>query len=71
MNGNPDFVKLAEAYGAAGRRVVKKNEVEDAIRWSQTIKDRPCVLDFVVVEEENVFPMIPSGKSLEQMMDMA
>ncbi len=71
MNGNPDFVKLAEAFGAAGRRVVKKNEVEDAIRWSQTITDRPCVLDFIVVEEENVFPMIPSGKSLEQMMDMA
>lgn len=71
MNGNPDFVALAKAFGAEGRRVEKKAEVEEAIRWSQTVKDRPCVLDFIVVEEENVFPMIPSGKSLEQLMDMA
>ena len=49
--------------GATGRHVVRKNEVDDAIRWSQTITDRPCVLDFVVTEEENVYPMIPSGKS--------
>jgi len=71
MNGNPDFVKLAGAYGATGRRIDKKEEVEEAIRWSMTIKDRPCVLDFIVTEEENVFPMIPSGKSLDQLMDMA
>ncbi len=71
MSGNPDFVALAKAYGATGRHVVKKEEVEDAIRWSKTITDRPCVLDFVVTEEENVFPMIPSGKSFEEIMDMA
>ena len=71
MSGNPDFAKLAEAYGAAGRRVTERSEVEDAIRWSKTVNDRPCVLDFIVVEEENVFPMIPSGKSLDQLMDMA
>ncbi len=71
MSGNPDFVALAKAYGATGRHVVKKDEVEDAIRWSKTITDRPCVLDFVVTEEENVFPMIPSGKSFEEIMDMA
>ncbi len=71
MSGNPDFVALAKAYGATGRHVVKKNEVEEAIRWSKTVTDRPCVLDFVVTEEENVFPMIPSGKSFEEIMDMA
>jgi acetolactate synthase-1/2/3 large subunit len=71
MTGNPDFVKLAEAYGGAGIRVDKKEEVEKAIRWSQTITDRPCVLDFVVTEEENVYPMIPSGKSFEEIIDMA
>ena len=71
MDGNPDFVKLSEAYGGTGVRVDKKSEVEKAIRWSQTITDRPCILDFAVVEEENVFPMIPSGQSLEQLMDMA
>ncbi len=71
MTGNPDFVKLAEAYGGAGICVSKKEEVEKAIRWSKTVTDRPCVLDFVVKEEENVFPMIPSGKSFEEIMDMA
>lgn len=71
MSGNPDFVRLAEAYGGAGIRVDKKEDVEKAIQWSKTVTDRPCVLDFVVKEEENVFPMIPSGKSFEEIMDMA
>jgi acetolactate synthase-1/2/3 large subunit len=71
MNGNPDFVKLAEAFGAKGIRASKKSEVDQAIKFAQSVKDVPCVIDFVVKEEENVFPMIPSGKSLDQMMDMA
>ncbi len=71
MNGNPDFVKLAEAYGGTGQRVTKKEDVEKAIRWSKTITDRPCVLDFAVKDEENVYPMIPAGKSFEEIMDMA
>ena len=71
MNGNPDFVKLSEAFGGVGRRVVKKNEVDDAIKWALTIKDRPIILDFVVREEENVYPMIPAGRSFEEIMDMA
>ncbi|MGH7198258.1 MAG: biosynthetic-type acetolactate synthase large subunit [Candidatus Omnitrophota bacterium] len=71
MEGNPDFVKLGEAYGAAGVHVTRKDQVEEAIRWSKTITDRPCVLDFVVEKEENVYPMIPSGKSFEEIIDMA
>ncbi len=71
MNGNPDFVKLSEAYGGAGRRVSKKAELDEAIKWSLTITDRPVILDIVVREEENVYPMIPSGKSFEEIMDMA
>ena len=71
MSGNPDFVKLAEAYGGTGMRVDKKENVEKAIEWSKTINDRPCILDFVVKEEENVFPMIPGGKSFDDIMDMA
>ncbi len=71
MSGNPDFVKLAEAYGGTGRRVTKKDEVEKAVSWSKTITDRPCVLDFIVKEEENVYPMIPAGRSFEEIMDMA
>jgi len=71
MNGNPDFVKLSEAFGGVGRRITKKDEVDEAIRWSLTIKDRPIILDFVVREEENVYPMIPAGRSFEEIMDMA
>ncbi len=71
LGGNPDFVAVAKAYGATGRLIVKKDEVDEAIKWSLTVTDRPVVLDFTVTEEENVFPMIPSGKSLEQLMDMA
>ncbi|MEI8345330.1 MAG: biosynthetic-type acetolactate synthase large subunit [Candidatus Omnitrophota bacterium] len=69
MTGNPDFVAVAKAYQAAGIHVGKKSEVDDAIRWSQTITDRPCVMEFAVTREENVFPMIPAGKSVEQLMD--
>ena len=69
--GNPDFVALAKAYGAAGILISKKDEVEEAIRRAKDIHDRPCVMDFTVVEEENVFPMIPAGKSIEHIMDLA
>ena len=71
MSGNPDFVKLSEAFGGVGRRVTKKEEVDDAIKWALSIKDRPIILDFVVREEENVYPMIPAGRSFEEIMDMA
>jgi acetolactate synthase I/II/III large subunit len=71
MVGNPNFVKLAEAYGGAGVCVKKKDEVVKAIEWSKTIKDRPCILDFEVKGQENVYPMIPAGKSFDEIMDMA
>ena len=71
MSGNPDFVKLSEAFGGVGRRITKKDELDEAIRWSLTIKDRPIILDIVVREEENVYPMIPAGRSFEEIMDMA
>ncbi len=71
MVGNPNFVKLAEAYGGAGICVKKKDDVAKAIEWSKTIKDRPCVLDFEVKGQENVYPMIPAGKSFDEIMDMA
>ncbi len=71
MSGNPDFVKLSEAFGGAGFRVTKKSEVEKVIREAKAITDRPTIIDFVVKEEENVYPMIPAGRSFEEIMDMA
>jgi acetolactate synthase I/II/III large subunit len=62
---SPDFKKLAEAYGAIGITVDKKEDVEKAIKKALAVKDRPIVLDFHVEKEENVYPMVPSGKSVK------
>ncbi|MHB8984989.1 MAG: biosynthetic-type acetolactate synthase large subunit [Eubacteriales bacterium] len=64
---NPDFIKLAEAYGAEGIRVSDRAEVGPAIE--QAIKSsKPVMLDFIVEREENVFPMVPPGESLNKML---
>jgi len=65
--GNPDFVKIAEAYGALGIRVTSDDDVRDAL--AQAIaSDQTVVLDFVCEREENVFPMIPAGRGIRDMM---
>jgi len=61
----PDFVKLAEAYGAVGIKVTEKKEVEPAIKKALSITDRPIILDFHVAREENVFPFVPVGKTVD------
>ncbi len=65
---NPDFVKLAEAYGAKGMRITKKEDVASAIREALAT-DNVVVMDFVVEPEENVFPMVPAGEALNRMMN--
>ena len=67
LDGNPDFVKLAEAYGAMGLRVTDPKDVADALK---TALDSPktCVIDFVVEPEENVFPMVPAGEAINRMI---
>ena len=65
---NPDFVKLAEAYGAEGLRVTKQSEVHGALE--QAIQSsKPVMIDFVVDKEENVLPMVPPGGSIGKMLD--
>ena len=66
--GNPDFVKLAEAFGAFGARVTDKSQVRSAIMGAMAF-DGPAVIDFVVEQEENVYPMIPSGMSVNEMIE--
>ncbi|MBN1695278.1 biosynthetic-type acetolactate synthase large subunit [candidate division WOR-3 bacterium] len=63
----PDFVKLAEAYGAAGIRITKNEDVKNAIKKALEI-DGPVIIDCIIDKEENVFPMVPAGASLRQMM---
>ncbi|MFA5389341.1 MAG: biosynthetic-type acetolactate synthase large subunit [Candidatus Omnitrophota bacterium] len=65
---NPDFVKLAESYGAAGIRVTKKEDVRKAIEKAISI-DNTVLIDFKVEEEENVFPMVPAGEALNRMIE--
>ncbi len=64
---NPDFVKIAEAYGAVGIRIAKKEEVRPAIEKALHTKN-VVVMNFIIEEEENVFPMVPAGKALDQMI---
>jgi len=64
---SPDYVKLAEAYGAVGLRATKAAEVRPVLEEAIRVR-RPVIIDFVVKMEENVFPMIPSGGSIRDML---
>ena len=69
LHTNPDFVKIAEAYGVRGLRVTKEEELAPALEEAAR-HDGPFVLDIHVAREENVFPMIPSGKSVADMVGL-
>ncbi len=70
MNALPDFIKLAEAYGHVGIRVTDPADVEDALKeaFSPKLKDRMVFMDFITDQTENVFPMVPNGKGLSEMI---
>ena len=67
MDAQPDFVKLAEAYGAVGYRVTEKKDVEKTLREAFKV-DKPVIVDVRVAREENVYPMVPAGASLTEML---
>ncbi|HYO85094.1 MAG TPA: acetolactate synthase large subunit [Dermatophilaceae bacterium] len=62
----PDFVKLAEAYGCAGLRCERDEDVDETIRAAMAINDRPVVVDFVVCRDAMVWPMVPAGVSNDE-----
>jgi acetolactate synthase-1/2/3 large subunit len=64
----PDFVKLAEAYGAVGMRVTEPDQVKDALLEAMKVEDRPVFIDFIVEREANVYPMVAPGESLINMI---
>ncbi|HQT26995.1 MAG TPA: thiamine pyrophosphate-dependent enzyme, partial [Burkholderiales bacterium] len=68
MDALPDFVKLAEAYGHVGMRIEKPEDVEGALKEAFALKDRLVFMDFVTDQSENVFPMVPGGKGLNEMI---
>jgi acetolactate synthase-1/2/3 large subunit len=64
----PDFVKLAESYGHVGMKIEKPNDIEDALKEAFKLKDKLVFMDFITDQTENVFPMIPGGKGLSEMI---
>jgi acetolactate synthase I/II/III large subunit len=67
MGASPDWVKLADAFGAVGMRVTDKNDVVEAMQTAQQT-DGPVVLDVHVTKEENCYPMIPAGQAARDMV---
>jgi acetolactate synthase I/II/III large subunit len=65
---NPDFVKLAEAYGVKGLRCIHKADVESTIKAAMEHKG-PVLVDFVVEAEENVYPIIPAGTTAADLIE--
>jgi acetolactate synthase-1/2/3 large subunit len=63
----PDFVKLAESYGAVGMKITKKKDVRSAIEKAIEINNT-VIIDFKVEPEENVFPMVPAGEAINKMI---
>lgn len=63
----PDFVKIADAHGIPGRRITEPGEVREAFEFAQQTPG-PVLLDFIVEKEESVYPMVPTGASLDEMI---
>jgi acetolactate synthase-1/2/3 large subunit len=67
MEHAPDYVKLAEAYGAVGLRATKPDEVEAVLSEGLSIP-QPVIMDFLVDKEESVYPMVPAGAPITEML---
>ena len=65
FSGNPDFVKVAEAYGIPARRVSKPAELAEIYRWAMAA-DGPALIDILVDQNEHVYPMVPAGKGVHE-----
>ena len=65
---NPDFCKLADAFGIPNRRVTQRGEIESTVGWAQAIEEGPVLVEFVVAKEDIVYPMVPAGAALNEMI---
>jgi len=68
MDALPDFVKLAESYGHVGMKIEKPEDVEGALKEAFGMKERLVFMNFITDQKENVFPMIPAGTGLNEMI---
>ena len=64
----PDFIKLAESYGAKGIRIIKENEIVSALETTKHTLKVPTVIEFIIEPEENVMPIVPPGNALDDMI---
>ena len=68
LEGNPDFVKLAESYGAKGLRIKRTADIDKILKQALDYDEGPCVIHAECEKEDNVFPMIPAGAALTDML---
>jgi len=68
LEGNPDFMKLAAAYGLKGFRVKRSSDVRKTLKAALQWNEGPCIIEAVVEQHDNVFPMVPAGATLEEMI---
>ena len=68
MDSLPDFVQLAESYGHVGMRIEQSSDVEGALKEAFAMKDRFVFMNFITDQKENVFPMVPNGKGLSEII---
>jgi acetolactate synthase-1/2/3 large subunit len=68
LEGNPDFVKLAQAYGAKGLRIRRSGDVDRILREAHEYDEGPVIVVAEVVKEDNVYPMIPAGAAVSEMI---
>jgi acetolactate synthase-1/2/3 large subunit len=68
LKGNPDFVRLAEAYGCKAFRLRRNADVRRVLTAALAWNEGPCLVDAEVEKEDNVFPMIPAGAGLKDML---
>ena len=68
LRGNPDFVQLARSYGCKAFRIRRSGDVRRVLKQALDYSDGPCIIDAEVEKEDNVFPMIPAGAGMKDMI---
>ena len=68
MEGNPDFVKIGEAFGIKGFHLRRAGDVVKVLKKALDYNEGPCIVEAQVVKADNVFPMIPAGAAVSDML---
>jgi len=66
--GSPDFCKLADAYGIPNLRITRRSQLEDSVRFARAYNEGPVLIEYVVEKHDIVYPMVPAGAALHNMI---